>query len=231
MPVSLLSRYLAQAREGHLHQVFHIFAYLKEHDRSRLMFDDTCPEYDESRSHKCDWEDFYPDARGLIPPDAPDAHGESVYMTCFVDADFAGCRETRRSHTGVIIMVNRAPILWFSKRQSTVETSTFGSEIIAMRIAIEMVGGLRYKLRMMGVPIAGPCDVSCDNNSVVQNTTRPESPIKKKHCSVAYHKTRESIAGGTIRVAKEDGSTNISGILTKLMGGKKLKDLCNMCMW
>ena len=56
----------------------------------------------------------------------------------------------------MIICVNKAPILWYSKHQTTVETSTFGSEIVAMRIAIEMIEGLRYKLRMLGVPIAGP---------------------------------------------------------------------------
>jgi hypothetical protein len=87
----------------------------------------------------------------------PEPSGKPVKMTCFVDADHAGCKETRRSHTGVIILVNKAPIIWFSKRQSTVETSTFGSEIVAMRIAIELIEGLRYKLRGMRVPIEGSC--------------------------------------------------------------------------
>jgi hypothetical protein len=57
-------------------------------------------------------------------------------MTCFVDADHAGYRVTRRSHTGVLIFVNRAPILWFSKRQNTVEASTFGSEFIVAKTAV-----------------------------------------------------------------------------------------------
>ena len=60
-------------------------------------------------------------------------------MSCFTDADHAGCRITRRSHTGILIFCNRSPILWFSKRQTTVESSTFGSEIVAMQIAVEMV--------------------------------------------------------------------------------------------
>ena len=100
----------------------------------------------------------------VLPPDMPEPRGKSVVMTCFVDADHAGCKETRRSHTGVLIFVNRAPILWFSKRQSTVETSTFGSEIVALRIAIEMIQGLRYKLRMFGVPIDGPANIFCDKD-------------------------------------------------------------------
>ena len=77
-------------------------------------------------------------------------------MSCFVDADHARCQATRRSQTGVLIYVNHAPILCYSKRQNTVEISTFGSEFVAARIAVEMVEGLRYKLRMMGVQVDGP---------------------------------------------------------------------------
>ena len=223
MPVSLMSRYLAQAIEGHLNQVFHLFAYLKNCERCMLVFDDTMPEIDQSRFHKCDWSEFYLDAKEELPPDMPEARRNCVKVTCFVDADHAGCKETRRSHTGVMIFGNRAPILWFSKRQATVATSTFGSEIVALRIAIELVEGLRYKLRMLGVPIDGPCNVFCNNEGVVKNTTRQESPIKKKHNSVAYHKARESIAAGIIRVAKEDGATNIADILTKLLRGEALR--------
>jgi hypothetical protein len=50
-----------------------------------------------------------------------------VSVSCFVDADPAGCRATRHSHTGVSIFVNGTPILWYLKRQNTVEASTFGS--------------------------------------------------------------------------------------------------------
>jgi hypothetical protein len=72
-------------------------------------------------------------------------------MSCFTDADRAGCQFTRRSHTGVLIFINRAPILWCSKRQNTVEALTFGSEFIAAKVAVEMIEGLRYELQMMGI--------------------------------------------------------------------------------
>ena len=131
----------------------------------------------------------------------------------------------------MIIFLNNAPILWFSKRQNTVETSTFGSEIVALRIAIELIEGLRYKLRMMGVPIHGACKVFCDNDSVVQNTTRPESPLRKKANAICYHKARESIAAGWIQIAKEPGETNVADLLTKLVTGPVLSYLVPMCMW
>ena len=161
----------------------------------------------------------------------PEPRGKEVVTSCFVDADHAGCKATRRSHTGVVLMVNRAPIMFYSKRQSTVETSTFGSEIVALRIAIEMIEGLRYKLRMMGVPITGATNVFCDNDSVVKNTTRPESMLKKKNQAICYHKARESIAAGTIRIAKEKSETNLADLLTKMLSGEKLRDLASRLLW
>jgi hypothetical protein len=102
MPLSMMSRYLVSAREGHLEQLFHVFGYLKEHDKSTIVFDDTLPEFDESRFRVCDWAEYYPDARESIPRDMPKAWGNSVNMSCFVDADHGRCRVTRRSHSGVI---------------------------------------------------------------------------------------------------------------------------------
>ncbi len=152
-------------------------------------------------------------------------------MSCFVDADHAGNKVTRRSHTGIIIFCNRAPILWYSKRQNTVETSTFGSEFIATRIAVELIEGLHYKLRMFGIPIDGPTNVYCDNNSVVINSSKPESTLKKKHNAIAYHRVREAIAAGAIRIAKEDSSTNIADMLTKPASAVRLKELCSFCLY
>ena len=231
MPVSMLSRYLVAARVGHLDQVFHMFAYLKRYETSTMVFDDTEPEFDERRFKECDWSEYYPDATEAVPSDMPTPRGKSVVMSCFVDADHAGCRVTRRSHTGVLIFVNRAPILWFSKRQNTVESSTFGSEFVAMRIAIEMIEGLRYKLRMMGVAIQGACNVFCDNNAVVLNTSVPESMLKKKHAAINYHRAREAIAAGIIRIAKEDTATNIADLLTKCLPGPALRVHANRILW
>ena len=149
----MLSRFLAAPRRGHLDQVFHVFANLKKYGKLSMVFDDQEPEFDEARFQKCDWSEYYPSASEDIPLNAREVRGKSVTMSCFVDADHAGCHVTRQSQTGVLIYVKCAPILWFSKRQNTVETSTFGSEFVAARIAVEMVEGLRYKLRMMGVQL------------------------------------------------------------------------------
>ena len=81
-----------------------------------MVFDETEPKIDPSGFTKCDWSESYPYAKEAIPPSAPEARGRAVTTHCFVDADHAGDRMTRRSHTGVLIFVNRAPIQWYSKR-------------------------------------------------------------------------------------------------------------------
>jgi len=195
-----------------------------------MAFDDTMPTYRSKQFVKCDWSEFYPDAAEGIPTNMPQPRGKEVSMSCFVDADHAGCRETRRSHSGIIINVNRAPIFWFSKRQNTVEASTYGSELLAMRIVIEMIEGLRYKLRMMGVSIPDECAVFCDNSAVVTKS-RPESTLKKKHAAINFHRVRDTIAAGTIKVAKEDTQSNLANILTELMPSPKMKELLENLLW
>ena len=71
-----------------------------------------------------------------------------------------------------------------------VETSAFSSEFIAMKVCIEMVRALRYKLRIFGVKIGGPAHIFCDDEAVVKNCSNVESVLNKKHNYLAYHMTR-----------------------------------------
>ena len=213
--VSMLASFLAAPREGHLDAAFHLFAYLKSHKRSRIVFDDSFMSESNTSFPEFDWVPFYADAREEIPPNMPEPLGKPVHITIFCDSDHAADKVTRRSRTGLLIFINRAPIDWSSKRQNSIETSTFGSEFTALKHATEKAKGLRYKLRMMGVHVDGPATIRCDNMSVVNNTTAPESTLKKKSNSIAYHFCREAVAAGIIRVAYENTLTNLADVLTK----------------
>ena len=217
LEVSQMSRYLAMPREGHLEQVIHIMGYIKQRPKLRVMFDCSYPKINEQSFKSYDWFDFYRDAKEAIPPHMPEARGLSVIMSCFVDANHAGNVVDRRSQTGILIFLNKAPIHWYSKRQASVEASTFGAEFCALRVAVEMIESLRYKLRMFGIPIVGPTNVYCDNEAVYKNTTIPESTLKKKHHSIAYHRCREAVAAGTIRVAHQGTTKNLADLFTKVL--------------
>jgi hypothetical protein len=118
-----------------------------------------------------DWKEYYPGATEVILDFMPEPHGKPMLTTCFVDADHAGCHFTCHSHSGVLIFVNRATIIWFSKRQATMESSTFGSESISIQVAFfDLIEALQYKLHMMGVPREEVTKVYCDNKSVVNTT-------------------------------------------------------------
>ena len=226
---SILSQYLAQPRMGHLTQAINIFQYLKYHSRSWLVMEPSTFEVDWSptsnepspQDRAIAMKEIYPDAIDEKPHDMPEPRGEPVDISAFVDADHAGNKVTRRSHTGIIIYCNTSPIVWFSKRQNTVETSTFGSEFIAMKIATELLDGLVYKLRMFGVPISGPARIMCDNDAVVKSSSFAESTLKKRHCSIAFHKVRESVAAGKMLIYYEKSGSNLADLLTKVMNAGK----------
>jgi hypothetical protein len=227
--VSMLATYTTAPRIGHFDAMLHIFAFLHHHPRCRLVFDDRYMQIDEPAEQ--DWREFYPDATEAIPPDAPRPLGKPIQMVAFVDADHAGDLVTRRSRTGVLVYFNRSPILWYSKKQSGIEPSTFGAEFMALKTATDLVKGLRYKCRMMGIPLDSPTIMRVDNQSVVNNTTFPSSVLKKKSNAIAYHYVRENVAAGVIRIIYIRSQDNLADMLTKTQAGPVRKALADQVLF
>ena len=100
----------------------------------------------------------------------------------------------RRFHSRILIYLNMSLTSRYSKRQNTVESSTFGYEYFATRIAVNKVKSMRYKVRMVGVPLDDSSNVFTNNESVVNASMNPESTLNKKHVSITYHLTRETFA-------------------------------------
>ena len=80
---------------------------------------------------------------------------------------------------------------------------------------------LRFKLRMFGIPLYGPTDVLCDNMGVVNNSSKIESILDKKHSSIAYHAVRWSVAANIIRVGWIEGDFNLADAMTKRLPSTK----------
>jgi hypothetical protein len=116
---------------------------LNTHENSTIVFDSSYRSIDDNRFTVNDWSQFYPGAAKAIPPNIPRPLGLPVVVTFYCDADHAGFWVTRRSNSGIIVYVNNAPITWYSTRQNTVESLTFGSEFVAMCIAVEKIESLR----------------------------------------------------------------------------------------
>lgn len=231
--VSMMSSHLALPRKGHLQQLFHIFAYLKKHHNAEMVFDPSDPVVESSQFERQDWSHtvYGDDLVEELPPDMPPPRGQGFRMRVFVDSDHAGDTVTRRSRTGFLVYLNCAPIYWLSKKQTSCETSTFGSEFVAMKQATEYVRGLRYKLRMMGIPVEEPTLVYGDNQSVLANTTMPSSTLKKKSNSIAYHFVREGCARDEWRTTYINTHLNPADMLTKpLPPGEKRSKFVRMVL-
>ena len=206
--VALLSQHLALPRVGHFEAVYHIFAYLNKHEKSSLIFDRTDSLPQMPTKAKPDWSSFYDKLTEELPPRMPEPLGNPVNIYTFVDANHVGNVVTRRSDTGILLYLQNSPIVWLSRRQNTVEMSTFGSEFVALRTARDLIISMRYKLRMFGIPLEVPAQVFCDNQGVVKNTSIPESVLSKKQNAINYHVVREAAAAGVLEVIKEDTQTN-----------------------
>ena len=75
--------------------------------------------------------------------------------------------------------------------------------------------GIRYKLRDFGAPIDGPTWMFGDNESVIKNSTIPQSVLKKRHNALSYHRVCEACVAGIMNFIHIPRSENPADVLTK----------------
>jgi hypothetical protein len=225
---SSLSRFSACPRKGHLDRLLRVFGYLKKRPNRRIVVDSRDPirrggEDGLGKDFTKEFESQYPDACEELDVNLPRTLIDEMEITVFVDSDHAHDKVSRRSITGLIIFVGRTPIFYSSKRQGSIETSTYGAEFCAMKTAVEEVISVRYMLRCLGVKVATASLICGDNMGVVQNATIKDSLLKKKHVAISYHKVREAAAAGIVHPIKTPGVHNYADVLTKCQA---LKAFC-----
>ena len=131
---------------------------------------------------------------------------------------------TGRSVTGILHLVNKTPIEWYSKKQATVETATYGSEFVAARICVEQIIDLRNTLRFLGVPVREKSYMFGDNKSVVDSSMQLNAKLHKRHTMVSFHRVREAIAAGILGFHFIPGDDNPADILSKHWGYTQIKE-------
>ena len=163
-----------------------------------------------------DWEHtVYGKRSEQMPIGAPTPRGKLVVMSVYVDASRMHNVLTGRSVTGILHFLNQTPVDWFSKRQGTVETATYGSELVAARTATEQIIDLRNTLRYLGVHIEAHTYLFGDNKSVVDNATTPHAKLNKRHTILSFHRVREAMATGYLRFFHIPGTQNPADVLSK----------------
>ena len=163
-----------------------------------------------------EWEkSVYGEVKELLPEDAPRSLGKEVVTISYHDANLYHNVITGRSVTGIIHFVNKTPIDWYSKKQSTVETATYGSEYVSAKTCVEQIMDLRNTLRYLGVSVKKKSFMFGDNRSVVDSSMTPHAKIHKRHVALSFHRVREAIAAKIVGYYFIPGEINPADILSK----------------
>ena len=177
-----LARFCMSPREGHLKNAEKVLGYLKKYPKRGIFINPAAPTIDDdklkSQDHK--FQDFthqYHYFKEEIDPRFPEPKVSELELNFFCDS--AHDLVTGRSITAILGFAGSTPVVWCSKKQSAVQTSTFGSEFTALKTAVERVITLRYHLRSMGVKVTKPTALFVDNNSVFLQAANPASSLKK----------------------------------------------------
>ena len=121
--------------------------------------------------------------------------------------------------------------MFYTKQQGSIESSSFGSELSAMKTAVELIEGLRFKLRMMGILLEEPTRVLADNMSVIHNCSNPASQLKKKSNAIAYHYVRERTAMDVCEISCVPSADNLADMLTKSQPGEVRRRLAHKVLY
>ena len=151
--VATMSRFRAALRQGHMDRLKRIYSYAIRTKDYAIRFRTDQPDYSFLPDQDFDWTySVCCYVQEIIPDDMSDPLGEAVTTTA-MDANLKHCLATSKSLTGCLHFVNKTPVDWYSKKQATVETATYGSEFVATKTATEQIMDIRQTLRYLGAPI------------------------------------------------------------------------------
>ena len=230
--VMTLSSFRVAPRAGHLERAKRVVCYLAKFTHAKLRFRTQEPDYSGIPNITYDWaHSVYGDIEEDIPDDIPTPLGKHVRITHYVDANLYHDKITGRSVTGILDYLNQTPIDWYSKKQATVETATYGSEFVASRTCVERDIDLRTLLRYLGVPIRKTTFMFGDNESVVNSSSTPHAKLHKRHTALSFHRVREAIAAKIVRYHHINSEHNPADILSKHWGHNQVWPLLNCVLF
>ena len=141
-----------------------IYSYANRTKDDAIRFRTEQPDYSFLPDQDFDWTySVYGDVHEILPDDMPEPLGEAVTTTTTMDANLNHCLATGKSITGCLHFVNKTPVDWYSKKQATVKTATYGSEFVAAKTATEQIMDIRQTLRYLGAPITTKSFLFGDN--------------------------------------------------------------------
>ena len=184
-----MSRFRAAPRQGHMDRLKRIYSYAIRTKDYAIRFRNDPHDYSFLPDKDFDWTySVYGNVQEILPDDMPGQLGKAVTTTTMMDDNLNHCLATGKSLTGCLHFVNKTPVDWYSKKQATVETATYGSEFVAAKTATEQIMDIRQTLRYLGAPITTKSFLFGYNRSVVTSATLPHFTLTKRHNILAFHR-------------------------------------------
>ena len=217
--VMTMSGFRVAPRVGHMNRVKRICGYLMKFKHGAIRFRIGMPDYSDIPTPQYDWSyTTYGKVKEVVPDDLPTPLGLAVLFTTYVDANLYHDLLTGRSVSGVLHLINQTPYEYYTKKQNTVATATYGAEFMAARIACDQIVENRMMFRYLGVPLTEKVYLFGDNRSVVDSSVIPHGKLHKRHTALSFHRVREIIASGIVVFTFIKGKLNPADILTKHWG-------------
>lgn len=140
-------------------------------------------------------------------------HGIKPYG--YVDADYGGDPDTKRSTSGYVFIMAGGPVSWNSKRQATVTLSTTEAEYVGLTRAAQQCKWMFSFMDEINMSQQLPGTLRGDNESAIALTKNTKNHARAKHIAVKEHYIREQVKEGDIEVIHIASEDNIADIFTK----------------
>ena len=135
--------------------------------------------------------------------------------TAFVDADYGGCKDTRRSTSGYVFTMAGGAVTWSSKRQATVALSTVEAEYVAMSRCAQQMVWMQSWLSEAEIDYTLPGLIKGDNRGAIALTKNTKDHGKVKHIDIRHHYIRDLLKSGAITLEQVSSADNLADIFTK----------------
>nr|GEW20916.1 hypothetical protein [Tanacetum cinerariifolium] len=135
-------------------------------------------------------------------------------LVAYCDVDWLGCPRSRRSRSGYVLLLGRAPISWKSKKQSVVPRSSAGAEYRSMATAVSEIVWVRWLLKELDVAVIGPTPLFYDNQSAKHIANNPVFHERTKHVEMDCYFVRERVERKEIMPVHINSKQQIANLLT-----------------
>ena len=145
-------------------------------------------------------------------------------LRAYSDSDYAGCRVDRKSTSGTCQFLGDRLISWFSKKQTSIATSTAEAEYMAAASCCAQVLWMKQQLSDYDVE-AKEIPIFCDNTSAIAITQNPVLHSRTKHIDVRYHFIRDHVEKKNVRIEYVRTEKQIADIFTKPLSETRFMEL------